>query len=484
MRLPKRAMANFSANQYVGHRRLLGALVSVVTLLSVYTLSAHAGPGAETYNEFLEKEVIYPDEEWQDYITEVGERLLAVSPHAGHTYTFVVVDQSIVNAWATPDAYIFMTRGILAHFNSEDEMAAVLGHEIGHVVGEHSKKSIGKARMGELLGWFGMFATGSSSVHGLANTLTQASLAGHGRAHELEADELGTEYVIRAGYNPRALLDSIQILRDHDNFQKTVMNRPTMYHGTFGSHPAHNKRLHELVEQSQHIFPEEISEPERDFHEMLAGLNFGDEPATGVVQDGKYFHGTLRLVLTFPEGWNVRARTGEIVAKDGQGTSDGEIGVKRQSPPDEPVTPLGYLTETLRRDDLEDGEEIQIGNYPGYIASVEVASGDAQKRMIAVVYKDGGVYLFNGELGPTGDPEEFARQFRETVFSFRAMTAADVRLINNQRIKLIVAKPGDTYAKLAVDVPLQAHGEETLRVINGHHPRGEPRAGDLIKVIE
>jgi predicted Zn-dependent protease len=458
----------------------VGLGLALLALTSV----AHAGPGAETYNEFLEKEVIYPDEDWQDYVTEVGERLLAVSPHAGETYTFVVVDQPHVNAWATPDAYIFVTRGILAHFNSEDEMAAVLGHEIGHVVGRHSKKSIGKARLGELLGWLGMFATGSSATHGLMNTITQTSLASYGRAFELEADEFGTEYIIKAGYNPRALLDSIQMLRDHDNFQKTVKNRPTAYHGILGSHPAHNKRLHELVQQSQHVFPEEIHESERDFHEMLAGLRFGDEVATGVVQDGKYYHGTLRLVVEFPEGWDVRANPSEIVAKETAGKADGQISVKRQVPPDEEQTPLEYLTETLRRDDLEDGEEIYVGSYPGYIASVKVASGNAQLRKIAVVYKDGGVYLFNGELGAKGDKEEFEEQFRATILSFRAMTAADQRLINNQRIKVIVAKPGDTYAGLAQHIPLRVHGEETLRVINGHHPRGEPRAGDYVKIIE
>jgi predicted Zn-dependent protease len=101
-----------------------------------------------------------------------------------------------------------------------------------------------------------------------------------------------------------------------------------------------------------------------------------------------------------------------------------------------------------------------------------------------VIYKDGGVYLFNGELGATGDPAAFEQQFRDTVFSFRAMTAADQRLVNNQKIKVIVAEPGMTYAELAKRIPVTANGEQLLRVLNGHHPRGEPRAGDYIKIIE
>jgi predicted Zn-dependent protease len=445
---------------------------------------AWAGPGAETYNEFLEKELIYPDERWQDYVTEVGERILAVSPDAGKNYTFVVTDQSMVNAFATPDAYIFVTRGIIAYFNNEDEMAAVIGHEIGHVVAQHSKRKMGRARMGEVLGWLGTFATGTNATYGLANTLTQASLAGYGREYELEADEYGAQWLAEAGYNPRALIDSIQMLRDHDSFQKSVKNQPAVYHGILGSHPAHEKRLNELVQQSQSSFPEELEDPQREFFGMLTGLSYGDETAAGVVKDGVYYHGALRLLIKFPTGWDVRATAVEVFGNSPPGTADGQIGVKRQSPPEETQTPLEYLTKTLRRDDLENGEEIQVGPYSGYVADIAISSGDAQKRKIAVVYKDGGVYLFNGELGATGDAEVFDKQFMETVMSFRAMMASDLRVINNQKLKIVIAEPGQTYAQLARGIPLKVNGEETLRVINGHYPRGEPRAGDYVKVVE
>jgi predicted Zn-dependent protease len=464
------------------------ALTFAATVLIAAALfvprTSWAGPGAETYNEFLEKELIYPNQAWQDYVTEVGERILAVSPHAGRNYTFTVTDQSMVNAFATPDAYIFVTRGILAHFNSEDEMAAVIGHEIGHVVGQHGKRKLSRARLGELLGWLGTFATGTSATYGLANTLTQASLAGYGREYELEADEYGASWLADAGYDPRGLLDSIQMLRDHDDFQRTINNRPAVYHGILGSHPAHEKRIHELVAQSQGQVMEVLAEPERDFFEMLAGLTYGDESAAGVVKDGVYYHGALRLLLEFPEGWDVRATSVEVFGSPPSPGDDAQIGVKRAAPPDENQTPEEYLTKTLRRDDLQNGEAIQVGPYSGYWADIEVSSGDAQKRKIAVVYKDGGVYLFNGELGKTGDPEVFEQQFRETVMSFRAMTAADLRVINNQKLKVVVAEPGQTYAQLARGIPLKSHGEETLRVLNGHHPRGEPRAGDYIKLVE
>ena len=113
----------------------------------------------------------------------------------------------------------------------------MLGHEIGHVVGAHSRNAVSKQRLGKVLGIVGALATGSSSTIGLANAVTQTAIAGYGRKQELEADRFGAEVVLKTGYNPTALLDSIQMLRDRDNYPKAVNNSPTVYH-MLGSHPA------------------------------------------------------------------------------------------------------------------------------------------------------------------------------------------------------------------------------------------------------
>ena len=107
--------------------RLVSCACLAVALIANVSQAWAAGPGAQWYNEYLEKDLLYPDEKWHDYVTEIGERLLAVSPHKGQTYTFVVTDEPFVNAWATPDAYIFVTRGIISQFQSEDELAGVVG---------------------------------------------------------------------------------------------------------------------------------------------------------------------------------------------------------------------------------------------------------------------------------------------------------------------------------------------------------------------
>ncbi len=439
--------------------------------------------GAEIYNEFLEKDLIYPDEEWQQYIFEVGERLLRTTPNSKNKYVFVVVDQSIVNAWATPDGYIFLTRGILAHLNSEDEMASVIGHEIGHVVGEHTKKSISRDRLNKMMGILGMFATGTSATSSLVNTIGTAQLASYRREHELEADELGLRFLISAGYDPHAALESIQKVRDHDSFSKSMGNKPTIYHGILGSHPAHAKRLNELIGQSRELSIFELKQPERDYYSMLSGLRYGEESSTGVIKQGKYYHGTLRLVVEFPEGWSLSASNSEIIARSRLKNEKSSIVLKRMAPSSEISTPKQYLTDVLKRDDLIDGKELQVGYFSAFVATVKGAD-DPGLSKIAVLFKDGGVYLFSGEYKAGPNQEEFENIFAKTLESFRSMTADDMRVISNQKIKVVMANPGDTYSNMATYTPIGVGGEKILRLLNGHYPNGEPRAGDLVKVVE
>src|SRR4030095_12442427 len=135
------------------------------------------------------------------------------------------------------------------------------------------------------------------------------------------------------------------------------------------------------------------------------------------------------------------------------------------------------------RDDIVSGEEVKVGDYEGYIGKVEL-KGNLKASMIAVIFKDGGVYMFKGEAGESGDAAQFESDFRATVQSFRAMQPADLKVANNQRIKVIEAKPGDTYASLAAKSSIKSHPEETLRLLNGDHPLGEPRAGNPVKIVQ
>ena len=167
-------------------------VVSLALVLPLVVETAWAADaGAQTYNEMLEKDLLYPDQEWQDYVTEIGERILAVSPHAGRNYVFTVTDESFFNAWATQDGYIFITRHAIALSQSEAELAGIIGHEIGHVVGRHHIRRNRVRNIGRIFSYLGSFATSSNSIYGMSNQVAGVLGAKYGRQHELEADEYG-----------------------------------------------------------------------------------------------------------------------------------------------------------------------------------------------------------------------------------------------------------------------------------------------------
>ena len=451
----------------------------------VLTSHAAASPGEDMYQTLLENGGLYADPEWQAYVDEIGQRLVAVSPDAGKEYHFFVIDETSVNAFAMPDGYIFIHRGLIAYCRSEDELAGVIGHEIGHVVGQHAKRSNLLGMMGSVAGIVGSVLTGTGAIADLSNSATNVLRSGYGRGFELESDEYGAEFLALAGYNPLAMIDVIHVLKDHSLFAKNVLNQQQAYHGLFTTHPKNDKRLHEAVEKSLHLFPEELKEPERDFWEMVDGLTYGSAPTTGLIKGSTYYNGGLRVVLAFPENWDVRNTPTEIRGQAPFGT-DVRISVQRQNPPSDEQTPAEYISETLKRDDVENGQDVDVNGYAGHTADIKLVDGaTAVAQKIAVVYKDGGVYLFRGELGPNGgDQAAFEAAWLAVLGGFRAMLAEDLKVANDQRIAVIVAKPDDTFKSLAQKSSLSRYAEETLRVINGMHPNGEPRAGDYIKIVQ
>jgi predicted Zn-dependent protease len=444
---------------------------------------AAAGPGEEMYQEMREKGLLYPDQEWQDYINAIGQRLVKAGGAQGE-YHFYLVDNSAVNAEALPDGYIFVMRGLVAYLRSEDELAAVVGHEIGHVVHGHTRSSKILAAMGGVAGFIGAILTGSGSVVDLTNTATGTLMSGEGRENELEADAYGGEVLAKAGYDPMAMIDTLQVLKDQGAFSRNVLRRPSVYHGLFSSHPKEDKRLYDAVSKAQSYQAGEYREPELDFLSMLDGLVFGDEASTGLIKDGAYYHNGFRIVIKFPEGWSVSNTAAEVIGRAPQGGQHSIISMQRMNSPSEEQTPEEYVTKTLKRDDVINGQSLTINGYPAFIGEVKVLSGNAQARRIAIIYKDGSVYLFRGEVGALGDVAAFEPQWRQTLESFRAMTAEDLQQADRQHIRVVMVEPDKTWAELAQQVSIKDFPEETLRLLNNQYPAGEPHAGDMIKLVQ
>jgi len=215
--------------------------------------------GAQTHTSVMQQYTVYDNPRVQQPVERLGQELAANSHRSHLDFTFTVLDSPEVNAFATPGGYVYITRGIMAYMNSEEQLAGVLGHEIGHVtarhgVRQHSAQTTSQTAAG-LLGVLIAGATKNKRTGQVIGQTTsqpgQAFVRGYGREHELEADRLGAEYLAGLGYDPDMMLGVIGILKDQEEFERQRAQdegrQPGIYHGVFSTHPRNDQRLQEVI---------------------------------------------------------------------------------------------------------------------------------------------------------------------------------------------------------------------------------------------
>ena len=200
---------------------------------------------------------LYPDERYQNLVTSVGEKIVQANPEINQTpYYFqfhLLADPETVNAFALPGGQIFITFGLLKLLDSEDEVAGVLGHEIGHVVGRHSNEQMAKAQLSQGLVNAVVMAGGADygmTAGQLAQFVSQLKNTAYGRGDELESDQLGVRFMIRAGYDPNALIRVMEVLK------KAAAGRaPPEFLSTHPDPDNRVERIKEAIRKTQQASP-------------------------------------------------------------------------------------------------------------------------------------------------------------------------------------------------------------------------------------
>ncbi len=170
--------------------------------------------GAGMAEQVEETEIILPDQEWQNYLDRVGQKIVAVSDRKDIKYHFKVIDSDQINAFAAPGGYIYFYTGLLREMENESEMAAVMAHEISHVVARHSVRNI-QAALGVSMAYELVFGDDDNVVRDLAIGIGMNLLfAKYSRDYEREADSYGIQYMKKAGYNPNGAVTMFQKLSE------------------------------------------------------------------------------------------------------------------------------------------------------------------------------------------------------------------------------------------------------------------------------
>jgi predicted Zn-dependent protease len=431
----------------------------------------------------------YEDLRIQQYVNEVGQRAAKASHRPDLQYTFTVLDSEEINAFTPGGGYVYITRGIMNYINSEAELAAVLGHEIGHITARHPVRQqtqqtlsgIGAAAVG--------IVTGSGDLAGLANYAGAALITGYGRDMELEADRLGAEYLAKTGLAPEHMIDVVRLLKNQELFEvqraRQENRKPRIYHGVFSTHPDNDQRLREVVKAADDIESEgDKVDPGRDrYLQAIQGLPVGTSRAQGVLKGNRFYHSNLGFTLAFPSGWNVENRSDRLMAVSPG--KDSIMQMQTHAPPPN-LGPQQFLSRILAGKNAGPGEAIEVNGLQGYTAVVRSERTDfgVAPARYAVIYHNNLAYVFAGASkassgAPAADP-----LFMSTIKTFRRLKSSEFQLAEPYKVKIIRADANTRIADLAKASPLKEYPAEMLRLMNNLYPDKEPQAGQLLKIIE
>ncbi len=427
---------------------------------------------------------VYGNAALQQYVSETGQKLARASHRPGLEYHFTVVDSPEVNAFALPGGYIYITRGILSFLNSEAELAAVLGHELGHVTARHSVQQISAstaAQVGASILQIFVPQAGGALGDTAINLLGGALLSGYGREHELEADRLGAEYLARTGYDPQAMVKVVGVLKNQELFDAEVAKsegrEPRAYHAVFASHPDNDTRLQQIVGEAARFKQADVRTAREEFLRKIDRMVFADSPDQGIVRNNTLYHTELGLVMRFPQGWRVKNQPQNITAASP--SNDALIDLRMAGPAQ--GSPAEVLRKLAR---LSSGSEVMPTTINGLPAATANASLQGKPTRIAVVFLGKNAYAIGAQAQNSQAMSRYLPEIDAAQKSFHAITDQERGLARPLTLRIVTARAGVTFSELARTSPLGKNAEGHLRVINGMYPSGEPVAGQPLKVVE
>ena len=423
----------------------------------------------------------YKDVRLQVMVDKLVERLVAASQRPDLHYRVTILNSETVNAFALPSGQLYVTRGLIALANDESELAAVIGHEMGHVIARHAELREQEIR-DEQLGDQVVADLSGPEATALALAKSKLKLAQFSQQQELQADEIGIGIVARAGLDPYGSVRFLASLESNSELTRRpngVLNPAAP--DFLSSHPATPERIAHAITVCKQYKPVEDPQAQlaaaRDAYLAdLDGMVFGEDPSEGFVRGRRFLHPRLGFTFTAPEGFTL------------DNTAKAVLGIKRgggaalrldvvQVPAEQPLTQ--YLNSGwIENIDQGSVHDLTINGFP---AASATAKGDDWDFRLYVIRFGSDVYRFvfaSKSLNPPAD-----RSFRDSVESFRRMTLAEIRQAKPLHLKIVTVRSGDTVEKLANQMVVPDRRVERFRVLNGLGPNDELSPGSEVKLV-
>ncbi|HUP22066.1 MAG TPA: M48 family metalloprotease [Thermoanaerobaculia bacterium] len=433
--------------------------------------------GREADPQIVAQFGLYPDEGLQRYVSDIGQALARASERPDLPWTFRVLDDPLVNAFALPGGFIYITRGILAHLDSEAELAGVLGHEIGHVTARHSASQMSKGMLAQigLVAGAVLAPEAAQDYGGLAQAAAGLMFLKFGRDDERQADALGVRYASREGYDPNALLGVF------DTLDRVSQAAGGGMPGWASTHPApedRSQRISALISELGSELPSDLRREREPYLRRLDGLVYGDDPRQGFFDASTFYHPELAFELRFPDGWATQNTRNAVMALHPQRVAMVQLTLAN-APSASDAASRFYGQEAVvagqRWNDPVAGLRSVGGSF-----GVRDASGQIPIEGFAVFAEHGGrVYQLLG-YARSNAFGGVSNALRSSLSSMRQLR--DQRILAAQPLRLDVMQLDRrrTLAQVAQGSPVSV---EALGMMNRVSPDGTLEPGSWIKVV-
>jgi predicted Zn-dependent protease len=443
--------------------------------------SAEEEIGDEAAESVENKLGFYDDPDIQAYVQSIGERLARNSPRREVRYQFHVVEMIEPNAFALPGGHVYVSRGLLALVNTEEELACVLAHEVAHVALRHHAYRELEERKAKVIGavatLVGAAAGGAGGALVAAQSgmaAAQGMLAAYGRDQEREADWLGQEIARDAGWNPLGMASFLESL-DREARLRHGASRRVNY---FDTHPGSVERLAKATVRYEHATPLPDDRRGRaDFLEAADGLIVGQNPDEGFFVGQRFIHPALDLTLRFPDGWETFNEHSAVRAVSPR--RNAMVILELQGDGDDPKAAAQEYAEKVGVP-LDDPQASRINGNLAFRARTHLdLEGSKVKADVTWIAYDGHIYRIMGvvPVGRLAGGGEFARTAR----SFRRLGASERDRLRVTRMRVAVAEPGETIDALSLRTRNSWSHDETA-VMNGRAVDEPFAGGETVKI--
>ncbi|MGH7871005.1 MAG: M48 family metalloprotease [Candidatus Binatia bacterium] len=404
-----------------------------------FTWQQEAEIGKQANKEVASLFGVYRDPKVERYVTDVGNRVLATSHLRGPgvdeqirntPVIFGVLDSPIINAMALPGGYVYITRGMLAHLNNEDQLATVIAHEIGHIAARHAARQAWQQQIGQglLLGG-ALLGQGlglpTQDLMNLGGMAAQLIFLRYSREDELEADKLGVEYSSKAGYDPREVIGLFQTL---DRMQeKEGQGMPSF----LATHPDPGARIQRIRDLTTGLPSERHPLADSRYLNTIENLVVGEDPRQGFVEDNFFYHPDLRFRFPVPRGFKVVNQPTQVVMVEGQNRAT--MGFSSTAEKSAQNAAEKFLNQQGLR--VIQRGPMRSNGLPAYVAVADAQNQNGQVIRIMAYFVEyrGSVYHFVG-YAPQQAFGAFRDAFLQTMQGFGE--TQDSRILNRQPVRL------------------------------------------------